>query len=178
MAPKPARPFVVREASMKDLEGYHACVASVARERKHIGKVEPPPLEHSRKWMKSVLKARYPFFVATRGRSVMGWCDVGRREGEGFRHTAEIGMGLVAGARRHGLGSEMLKYAIEASRRRGVEKLELQVYASNVAARRLYRRFGFVVEGTRIRARKLDGKYDDVVLMGLFLTARKGRAGR
>ena len=52
-----------------------------------------------------------------------------------------------------------------------MEKLELQVYASNVAARRLYERFGFVVEGTRVRARKLDGKYDDVILMGLFLTA-------
>ncbi len=47
----------------------------------------------------------------------------------------------------------------------------MQVYASNMAARGLYESFGFVVEGTRVRARKLDGKYDDVILMGLFLTA-------
>jgi len=153
---------------MEDLEGYHACVASVAAERKHIGKVEAPPLEDSRKWMRSVIEAGYPFFVVTDGQAVVGWCDVGRRDAEGFRHAAELGMGLLAGARRRGLGSQLL---------------ELQVYASNVAARRLYESFGFMVEGTRVRARKLDGKYDDVVLMGLFLTAkpkarRKGRTVR
>ena len=156
---------------MEDLEGYHACVALVAAERRHIGRIEAPPLEDSRKWMRSVIEASYPFFVVTDASTVVGWCDVGRRDAEGFRHTAELGMGLRAEARRRGLGAQLLDRAIEASRRRGVEKLELQVYASNVAARRLYERFGFVVEGTRVRARKLDGKYDDVILMGLFLTA-------
>jgi len=178
-----AGPFAVREARMEDLEGYHACVASVAAERKHIGKVKAPPLEDSRKWMRSVIEAGYPFFVVTDGQAVVGWCDVGRRDAEGFRHAAELGMGLLAGARRRGLGSQLLERAIDSSRRCGVEKLELQVYASNVAARRLYESFGFMVEGTRVRARKLDGKYDDVVLMGLFLTAkpkarRKGRTVR
>jgi L-amino acid N-acyltransferase YncA len=156
---------------MEDLGGYHACLASVAAERKHIGKVKAPPLEDSRKWMKSVIEAGYPFLVVTDGSAVVGWCDVGRRDGEGFRHTAELGMGLRAETRRRGLGSQLLQRAIELSRRCGVEKVELQVYASNTAARGLYESFGFVVEGTRVQARKLDGKYDDVVLMGLFLTA-------
>jgi len=82
---------------MEDLEGYHACVASVAAERKHIGKVKAPPLEDSRKWMRSVIEAGYPFFVVTDGQAVVGWCDVGRRDAEGFRHAAELGMGLLPG---------------------------------------------------------------------------------
>jgi RimJ/RimL family protein N-acetyltransferase len=123
--------------------------------------------------MQSVLEARYPFLVVTEGSTIVGWCDVGRRKREGFRHTAELGIGLSAKVRGHGLGSRLLRGIIALSRRCGIEKLELQVYASNVAARRLYRKFGFKVEGRRIRARKLDGRYDDVVLMALFLTANK-----
>jgi RimJ/RimL family protein N-acetyltransferase len=127
--------------------------------------------------MKSVLEARYPFLVVTGGSTIVGWCDVGRREREGFRHTAELGMGLRAKVRGRGLGSRLLKRAIALSRRRGLEKLELQVYASNVPARRLYQKFGFEVEGRRVRARKLDSRYDDIVLMALFLTANKALKG-
>jgi RimJ/RimL family protein N-acetyltransferase len=123
--------------------------------------------------MKSVLEARYPFLVVIERSTIVGWCDVGRREREGFRHAAELGMGLRAKVRGRGLGSRLLKRAIALSRRRGLEKLELQVYASNVPARRLYQKFGFEVEGRRVRARKLDGRYDDIVLMALFLTASK-----
>jgi RimJ/RimL family protein N-acetyltransferase len=127
--------------------------------------------------MKSVLEARYPFLVVTERSTIVGWCDVARREREGFRHTAELGMGLSAKMRGLGLGSRLLKAIIVLSRRRGIEKLELQVYASNVPARGLYRKFGFKVEGRRVRARKLDGRYDDVVLMALFLTRHKALKG-
>ena len=33
----------------------------------------------------------------------------------------------------------------------------------------LYRKVGFVHEGTRVRGKKLDGEYDDVHMMGLVL---------
>jgi RimJ/RimL family protein N-acetyltransferase len=41
------------------------------------------------------------------------------------------------------------------------------VYASNDAAQALYRRFGFVERGRWPRGRKVDGAYDDVILMSL-----------
>jgi ribosomal protein S18 acetylase RimI-like enzyme len=68
-----------------------------------------------------------------------------------------------------GLGARLLKMAIAHCRRRRIEKVELQVYASNRPARALYRKFGFKQEGRRVRARKLDSKYDDVILMGKLL---------
>ena len=43
----------------------------------------------------------------------------------------------------------------------GMERVDLEVFASNEAAIALYPKFGFVVEGMKKRARKLDGKYDD-----------------
>jgi ribosomal protein S18 acetylase RimI-like enzyme len=78
-------------------------------------------------------------------------------------------MGLLAEARGRRVGSRLLRSAIARCRERGIEKIELQVLASNRPARALYRKFGFKQEGRRVRARKLDGKYDDVVLMGKLL---------
>jgi RimJ/RimL family protein N-acetyltransferase len=127
--------------------------------------------------MKSVLAARYPFLVVARSSEIMGWCDVGPREHEGFEHAATLGMGLRAQIRGRGLGSRLLKQAIARSCRRGIEKLELRVYASNRVARRLYEKSGFKTEGRLVRARKLDGRYDDIVLMALFLTPDKAAKG-
>jgi RimJ/RimL family protein N-acetyltransferase len=44
------------------------------------------------------------------------------------------------------------------------------VFASNTRAFALYERLGFVREGLKRRARKLDGGYDDDVLMALLFS--------
>ncbi len=159
----------IRSATMRDLKGYHACFDAVARERKHLGSVAAPSLKGSRGWMRSVLDAKCPFVVVTQGRRIVGWCDAGPRVMEGFRHTVGLGMGLLPQMRGRGLGERLLRKVIAQCRRRRIEKIELQVYASNPPARALYRKFGFKQEGRRVRARKLDGKYDDVILMGKLL---------
>jgi len=53
----------------------------------------------------------------------------------------------------------------------GLERVELEVFASNHAAIRLYENLGFEVEGTLRRACKLDGNYDDLLRMAVFLNA-------
>lgn len=44
----------------------------------------------------------------------------------------------------------------------------VEVFASNVPAIALYQTLGFVTEGTKRRARKLDGEYDDNIVMALL----------
>jgi hypothetical protein len=57
---------------------------------------------------------------------------------------------------------------VRADRGRGVERIELEVFASNATAIALYRRLGFVTEGVRRRARMLDGQHDDNLMMALL----------
>jgi len=60
--------------------------------------------------------------------------------------------------------------AIEKSRAQGLHKLSLEVFPHNEAALALYRKFGFVEEGRRVRHyRRESGELWDSVVMGLLL---------
>lgn len=53
-----------------------------------------------------------------------------------------------------------------------LEKVELEVYAENEAALRIYDAVGFTREGIRAKARKLEGRYQDIVLLALWVDRR------
>ncbi len=151
------------------VEGFSRCVDAVAHERRWIALVEGPPVEASRAFVRHVLEGGGVHLVAVDGAgTVVGWCDVERHGREGFRHAGRLGIGLLPEARGRGLGRRLMTAAIDAARARGMERVELEVFASNTRAVALYASLGFVREGVKRRARKLDGRYDDEVLMALL----------
>lgn len=151
------------------VEGYSAVVDVVARERKYIGFVEGPPLESTRRFVRSILAGAGVQMLAIRSKDVVvGWCDIVHNPIEGFRHAGRLGMGLLPEYRGQGLGKRLTVETIRAARLAGIERIELEVFASNERAVALYRKLGFVTEGIKRRARKLDGEYDDNVFMALF----------
>jgi ribosomal protein S18 acetylase RimI-like enzyme len=77
-------------------------------------------------------------------------------------------MGVLKDCRGRGLGKALLEGALAVARERRLERVELDVYASNLTAIRLYKKFGFQIEGRKRRARKIDGKYDDIIVMALL----------
>jgi ribosomal protein S18 acetylase RimI-like enzyme len=107
--------------------------------------------------------------VAVSGGEVAGWCDVVRLDFPGFGHSGRLGMGVAERLRGMGIGSALVAEALRRASKNGLTRIELEVFASNDAAIRLYLKFGFVAEGRKIGARILDGKIDDVCVMGLRL---------
>ncbi|HTQ80279.1 MAG TPA: GNAT family N-acetyltransferase [Thermoanaerobaculia bacterium] len=149
--------------------GFHAAVDAVARERRFLALVEGPPLAQTESFVRSVLSGEGVQFLAlTEADRVVGWCDVIRLSREGFRHCGRLGMGLLPDYRGQGLGRQLALAALAAARDAGMTRIELEVFASNVHAIALYESLGFVREGVRHRARFIDGRYDDNVLMAIF----------
>lgn len=158
--------------------GFNRCVGIVARERRYIGLVEAPPIEASRAFFQSVLDGRGAHFVAVSAAAdVVGWCDIVRYTLEGFQHCGRLGMGLVPEVRGQGVGTRLASATIDHARAQGIERVELEVFAANTRAIALYERLGFGHEGVRRRARKLDGAYEDNVLMALVFGAPTHRVG-
>ena len=152
------------------VEGFDHALGVVARERRSIGLVDGLPLELSRAFVRTVLSDGGVHLVAVDdAHGVVGWCDVTRPTFEGFRHAGRLGMGLLPAWRGRGLGRRLAAAAIDAARAAGMERIELEVFASNERAIALYERLGFAREGVKRRARLLDGEADDVVLMALLL---------
>ncbi len=82
-------------------------------------------------------------------------------------HVALLGMTLRPEFRGVGLGTKMMSALIEWCERHPVtELLQLEVYADNERAQRLYRKLGFVEAGRVPRRMKFGpGEYKDAVLM-------------
>lgn len=82
------------------------------------------------------------------------------------RHVAGIGIGVLKGARRLGVGSLLLQEAIIlAERWMQILRIEADVYTDNIAAVGLYEKFGFTTEGTSTGFAFRDGQYADVYRM-------------
>jgi RimJ/RimL family protein N-acetyltransferase len=76
-------------------------------------------------------------------------------------------MGIVAGHRGRGIGRALIEAALaEASET--FRRVELDVYASNIPAIALYEKVGFAHEGRRIDAIRINGAYQDILMMGLL----------
>lgn len=86
------------------------------------------------------------------------------------RHSGEFGMSVRKRYWGLGIGSLMLDTLIDWARgTRIVKKINLRVRTDNHRAIALYKRKGFVIEGTIRREVCLDGKYFDHHWMGLEL---------
>lgn len=157
-------------ANEKNIESLCKAVATVASERRYLATIEGFPIESVRNFVSLILENNLAQFYCVVGDEVVGWCDIIPKNIEGMKHIGILGMGLLKEYRGKGIGQQLLEKAIEhAALHNGVEKVELEVYASNEAAINLYKKMGFEIEGLRVMARKLDGYYDDIMLMGKLL---------
>jgi RimJ/RimL family protein N-acetyltransferase len=153
--------FAIRVAGEEDRLALATVFAAIAEERDGIA--TEPPVD---------VKARAASwrldgdFVAVAEGGIIGSINV-EPSAHGF---GEIGMFVLPEWRGRGVGSALLSAALEWSHERGLHKLSLGVFAHNQAALALYRKFGFVEEGRRIKQfRRSSGELWDAIEMGLLL---------
>src|SRR5512140_3712068 len=82
------------------------------------------------------------------------------------KHAAKIGVCVRDDWQGKGAGSALMQAACEmADRWLNLERLELDVFTDNEPAVHLYKKFGFVVEGTLAAYAYRDGQYADTYTM-------------
>ena len=153
--------FQIRPAREDDRMPLALVFAAVAEERDGIA--TEPPVDVEARAASWTLEGT---LVATAGAETIGSIHVDRNR-FGF---GEIAMAVAREWRGRGVGAALLAEAIEWAREQGLHKLSLSVFPHNAAAIGLYRKFGFVEEGRRVKQiRRSSGELWDVVDMGLLL---------
>ena len=128
----------------------------------------PMNLENITKGIQSMASSETKFMVtAFIGNEIIG--DLGVtvvRPHIKYLHRGYLGMSIRQKYTGLGLGSFMMKLALEQAKTNGFEQVELGVYADNERAQYLYKKMGFVECGRTPHAFKLpDGTYIDEILM-------------
>ncbi len=150
------------------IAGFRLALDSVAREKRYLAFLEAPPYETTRDFVLDNIKAGQTQFVAIADGRVVGWCDVLRKQRPALRHCGILGLGIVAPYRRGGIGTALIEAALADAKAKGLTRIELDVRVDNERAKRLYERFGFVVEGLRRRQMRIDGAYIDAYQMAVL----------
>jgi RimJ/RimL family protein N-acetyltransferase len=154
-------PFQIRPACDDDRLPLALVFAAVAEERDGIG--TEPPVDVEARAASWTLDGT---IVAVADGEVIGSIHIGT-SGHGF---GEIGMAIAREWRGRGVGSALMAAAIDWARAQGLHKLSLGVFAHNAAGLALYRKYGFVEEGRRVKHyRRQSGELWDSIEMGLLL---------
>ncbi|MFL6621749.1 MAG: GNAT family N-acetyltransferase [Sulfurifustis sp.] len=152
----------------EDIPGLRAALDAVARERRYLAFLEAPPLAQTRAFVRDMRAVRFPQFVARVGEQVVGWCDISPLDRPVYRHCGILGIGIIAGYRRQGIGTALLRAALKQAKEIGLKRVELTVRAPNRVAIALYQKLGFMQEGVKRNAIYIDGVYEDLVIMALL----------
>jgi len=110
--------------------------------------------------------------VAVDGDEVVGYLILGSWVTlESAAHVAEVrGLAVAPDHQGEGIGGGLLEAAVERLRGGNLRRLVLRVLATNAAARRLYERHSFEIEGAHREAFLLRGAYVDDLVMALDLS--------
>lgn len=144
-----------RRAELRDVASIVALLADdvLGRERESVG----PPLPHEYASAFAAIDAdpNQELLVCERDGTTVGTLQLTFVPGLSRRGAlrAQIEAVRVAAAqRRHGIGTQMLAYAVSIARGRGARTLQLTTHKSRTDAQRFYRRHGFMTshEGMKL----------------------------
>jgi len=124
--------------------------------------------------MRALIEARASapnstWLLAVDGDELLGEASLHGLPRRAMRHTAVLGISVRAESRGQGVGDRLVSSLIAWAPTAGVTRIELHVLARNTIARRLYEKYGFMIEGERRRTVYANGAYLDDVVMALLL---------
>jgi ribosomal protein S18 acetylase RimI-like enzyme len=149
--------------------GFHACLDSVAKEKRYLAQTQALPLERIEGFVRDSVANDAVQFVALDEGAVVGWADIFPAWADAVKHCGALGMGVLSSHRAQGIGERLLRACLVKARAKGITRVELEARADNGRAIKLYERVGFRHEAVKRNAMRFDGVYYDAVQMSILL---------
>ncbi len=162
--------ITLRRATPDDAASIVAIWQAIATEKVYSAIDCPFAVEEECAYLQS-LCGREGIFLAESDGQIIGFqsLDLWAKTIHSMDHVGQLGTFVLREWRGRGIGKQLAAHTLAFARSRGYEKLVIFVRASNTGAQRFYAGFGFKEIGRFARQVKIDGAYDDEVLMEMFL---------
>lgn len=99
------------------------------------------------------------------GNELVGFLSAERGTYRKIKHSAYLVVGIRQAYRGQGIGTQMFQKLDEWATKQNITRLELTVMCPNLAARHLYEKAGFVIEGIKKNSIYMNGAYIDEYYM-------------
>ena len=131
---------------------------------------EAPDTKACESMIKILSLGKNVIYIAEVDDSIAGSITLrGRDNRKRLAHVGEIGIVVAKDYWGQGIGGALLNKVIDHARSTGMKKLSLKVLDDNERAVTLYEKLGFKREGLLIDEVKIEGRYYNYIVMGLFI---------
>lgn len=165
---KDGRKVKLRSLRWEDLDDCIEFINSLIDEGSDIAKETKVTRDEEADWLgkrlASMEKGELVDVVAEVDGKMVANAEIGRRRGN-MSHVGDFGIGIRAGYRGIGIGTELMSLLVEQSRRIGLKTLVLDVFETNSIAKGLYEKAGFKESGRIPKGVYKNGKYIDLIRM-------------
>lgn len=138
-----------------------------------IGQSEKQTRDGEALWLGNLLREieldRQVSVVAICEEKLVGSSRIVRNERKDMAHLGILHIALLDEYRGFGIGSEMIKILLKECIKIGIKIVELEVFAINEGAVKLYQKFGFKQVGLMPKEIFRGGKYIDIIIMSIEL---------
>jgi RimJ/RimL family protein N-acetyltransferase len=167
---------VFRHCEARDVDTFLEFRARIASETTHTMQIVGQATDHRDKtvaaWesmLRDDLSLRLGVFDGDRMVAGLGFHPEHGGNHPWARHVGDFGMMVLQEFWGQGLGRRMLEIIEDHAQACGITRIEARVRAENERGVKLYQGMGYRIEGTRVRAVRIDGRYQDEYFIAKLL---------
>ena len=165
--------YCIREAHIEDAEDILNFIKEVSDETDFLisdSSERDFKIKKEREFLQnmqsSILEKMFLYKIENK---IVGTCSVNGINKKRIKHKVGLGITVLKKYWGEGIGGKLINHAIEYCKLNSIKKIELEVRIDNERAIKLYKKFGFEIEGEIKKSVYLNGNYYNCYFMGLLL---------
>ena len=155
----------IRRLNESDARAFYECLKTLDQETPYM-MYEPDERVWDEEHIRRILSNEESLLLGVFDRKkAVGFISADRGSCRRTRHCAYVVIGILKEYGHRGIGTELFRRLENWADENGITRLELTVEVPNRNAVDLYKKSGFVVEGTKKGTMLVDGRYVDEYMM-------------
>ena len=167
--------YKIRKAKTDDLRIINDIYNQAVVKKYQTADIELITMVSRKLWFINHNVEKYPIFVLENNNKIVGWVSLSsyRTGRKALETTAEVSYYVHNDYQNRGIGTVLLKSAIDISAEYNFKNLIAILLESNIRSIKLLEKFNFKSWGTLPKIAKIDGKYYDHLYYGLKLVTNQ-----